>query len=721
MKKRLIFLWFILVLWQGLFAGINVFILHSYDPLLKWTNEIQRGLTESLKPFDDFLHFTVEYMDKRNFFNNLPDKELYDFYAKKYHNFKPDVIVCSDDQALDFILKFRSNDDKSIFNKNIPVVACGINFFNKDNFNFHNNLYIIQEEISIADNLKLISRLHKNVKYINLIIDKSSFGQNLKMLMENDFANEFKQFQFVFHDSLNINSIDTVNNLTPIEESALILAGQLYFNDYKLLDISKTSEMVTSVSLMPVYTFWKHFIVPGIVGGKVIDAYYQGFEAGSFINEIFSSRNFKNHNRIINSPNKYIFDSTGMKKNNISKYSIPKNSIIINIPEYYQEYQKIVKYLLFVITFISLLVIILVFENIKRNKIQEQLSQSKILFEFISEHTEEIIWLMNQDRKFYFLTPAAEKKLGYSFEEFQSLDLEKIVNDYPNVFQDKYHKAVSNLLENKVKNDKTDVEILRYELPLKTKNNNVIWGDITIKLLPGEEKGAFWVLGAIHDVSSIKNYQTELITALKEKELLLKEVHHRVKNNLQIVSTLIQLQMSKFQDKDWGDALKDIQTRIQAISYIHQRIYSTSDFSQIQFDLYIKEISDKLISAYTNKYIDIDYKLEKIILPIELCVSLAMVYHEIFTNSVKYSDTESKVLNLFVKMYLNKSLDNDVKVLKIFIKDSGKGFPVGFSLENVQTVGLSLIRNLILSLKGQISAYNDNGAVFEISIPVEGV
>ncbi len=738
--KKLIILSVILVNIFNLYAVKNVFILHSYSSFSAWTQRIHQGFMNRISTHGDSLLLTVEYLDFKGRYNALSFDDIHEYYNLKFKDYVPDLVFCSDDEALDFMLKYRALDKKNtLFSRDIPIVACGINFYNESLLSLYENLSIVKEEISLRDNIELAVRLLPESEKLYFLTDKSEYGDKITINIMNIMSEIKPKIDYEIISLGFVHELDSMKIDTDLKPIIFHLILQIKTDDNKLFSLAKIPYLLLEEIDYPIFTFWKDFLVPGIIGGKLINPYEQGVTAAILIEQILLKNMPSNSVKQTESPNRFYFDDSALKKFNIKKNTLPVGYNIINTPHIFKEYYKIINYLVITIIFISILVVILILENIKRNKIQEKLYQSKLLFDFVSDHTDEVIWLMNQDRKFFFLTPVAERKFGYSLDELKTVELERLLDNYPKVFHDKYLEAVDKLLSNEKNKESEDnvfkEEILRFELPIKTAYEDTVWGDITIKLLPGEEKGSFWVLGAIHDVTNIKKVQSELINTLKEKELLLKEVHHRVKNNLQIITTLIQLQHDKFYDKDWNDSLKDIQSRIQAISYIHQKIYSSNNFAFISFDEYIKEISYKLISLYTNKYIKIDFHMDKVNLPLEYCVSLAMVYHEVFTNAVKYSPRSLKVLDLSVNLYkeelnsfntntgikhFSESKKKD-EILYLIVKDKGDGFPDGFNLNEAKTIGLSLISNIVLNLNGKISAYNDQGAVVKIAIPLKGV
>jgi len=198
----------------------------------------------------------------------------------------------------------------------------------------------------------------------------------------------------------------------------------------------------------------------------------------------------------------------------------------------------------------------------------------------------------------------------------------------------------------------------------------------------------------------------------KEKELLLKEVHHRVQNNLQLIVSLINLQISKLKNKENSDLLKDTQSRIISMSLVHQRMKQTSNFSQIGLKDFTEELIDNLASLYSNKSIDFEIEIsDSILVNIEKAISLGIIINEIGVNYFKHC---SGIEDGKFKIY--GTLSNNTVLLKY--TDNGIGFPGNISVPNENFLGLELIDDLTQQLDGEFKFYNDNGAVYEVRFPL---
>lgn len=203
----------------------------------------------------------------------------------------------------------------------------------------------------------------------------------------------------------------------------------------------------------------------------------------------------------------------------------------------------------------------------------------------------------------------------------------------------------------------------------------------------------------------------------EEKVILLKEIHHRVKNNLQVIISLINLQLSKFNNTEVQNALQEVQNRVHSMSLVHQKMYSTSNFKDIELVDYTQEIINNISKLYgDDEYtarIDIP---QKVSLDIETAIPTGLIINEIVTNFFKHN--HSNGIEKQFDLTLTK-LENDYCLLKY--KDNGKGFPDNFKIDDSNSLGLHLIETLAEQLDGNFNYYNQNGAVYEIQIPSSNI
>jgi len=193
-----------------------------------------------------------------------------------------------------------------------------------------------------------------------------------------------------------------------------------------------------------------------------------------------------------------------------------------------------------------------------------------------------------------------------------------------------------------------------------------------------------------------------------EKQLLLKEIHHRVKNNFQIVSSLLELQTKGIEDEKALNLAKEGQGRVRSMALIHQKLYQNDDLL-INFNEYIQSLVNDISSVYSTTQIEISYDIdEDFTLDIDTAIPLGLIINELITNSFKYAFSKEKPNNL--KILFIKNQDGNL----VIIKDNGPGIKDRIKIKTVKSIGLKLVRNLVKQLHGSIEYKYDNGAEFSI-------
>ncbi|UKN00335.1 sensor histidine kinase [Paracrocinitomix mangrovi] len=208
----------------------------------------------------------------------------------------------------------------------------------------------------------------------------------------------------------------------------------------------------------------------------------------------------------------------------------------------------------------------------------------------------------------------------------------------------------------------------------------------------------------------INDKNLEINNALDQKSILLQEVHHRVKNNLQIIISLLNLQSVKTEDEKTKQLLEESSNRIRSISSVHELLYSTKDFSNISAKTYIEHLIENIELSQLNKEVStaINYHIEDVSLSLEKGIPLGLIINEIVTNSLKHAVVENAV-NIDIQLNSN---NNSIDVL---IKDSGKGFDFESQLQNDHSLGLFLIKTIIEQIDGNLDTdISEKGTQYHI-------
>jgi len=210
--------------------------------------------------------------------------------------------------------------------------------------------------------------------------------------------------------------------------------------------------------------------------------------------------------------------------------------------------------------------------------------------------------------------------------------------------------------------------------------------------------------------------QNQAETSLKDRELLLQEIHHRVKNNLQIISSLLRLQSRHLDDARSVEILNDSRSRIGAMALIHKTLYKPTNIASVSFHEYINELAAQLFDFYgvDPDRITLVTDLESISLNIETATPCGLIINELVTNSLKYAFPDKRKGLISVALKCN----GPGKKCKLRISDNGIGLPVGLDIRQTESLGLSLVVNLTeKQLQGQVemATVTDQGTTFDIT------
>jgi PAS domain S-box-containing protein len=251
---------------------------------------------------------------------------------------------------------------------------------------------------------------------------------------------------------------------------------------------------------------------------------------------------------------------------------------------------------------------------------------------------------------------------------------------------------------------KKDGIVKNFEVEILTSKGNK---RITLvnALLQGNE-----ITGMLVDITERKIAVEKIKTALKEKELLLGELHHRVKNNLQLISSLLKMQSSYIQDEITRDIFLTTQNRIRTMALIHQKLYQSEDFLLIDFEQYVKNLVNDVLDTFIleRHRIKTDFKIGRFSVNIETALPCGLIINELLTNSLVHAFREDETGNIEIKFF---KVDNKYNLI---YKDDGIGIPDNVDINNPTTMGLQLIKTLTKQIDGKVEIIKENGTEFKI-------
>jgi PAS domain S-box-containing protein len=214
--------------------------------------------------------------------------------------------------------------------------------------------------------------------------------------------------------------------------------------------------------------------------------------------------------------------------------------------------------------------------------------------------------------------------------------------------------------------------------------------------------------GVLQDVTERKKSEEMLNASLQEKELLLKEIHHRVKNNMQIITSLLNLQKAFTKNKETWDILNECQNRVLSMALVHEKLYQTKDLARIDIGAYLRDLTAYLFRSYGVSSINRKVDSNDVFLNIDTAIPCGLIVHELVSNAIKYAFTDGREGTIAVQLQSEK----DRFVLSV--EDDGIGFPREIDYREVSSLGLKLVNTLAAQLDGEVEMKSGQGTRFSI-------
>jgi len=254
-------------------------------------------------------------------------------------------------------------------------------------------------------------------------------------------------------------------------------------------------------------------------------------------------------------------------------------------------------------------------------------------------------------------------------------------------------------------------EVEPYQYPIIDKNGVRRWAEAkVVPLKLNDDINSILVIAT--DITDRKNATDKLKSSLKEKEVLINEIHHRVKNNMQIISSLLNLQKQHVIDDEVAvDVLKESQNRIRAMAMIQEKLYQSDDFSHIKFYEYIESVVSDLFYSYNihKDQVKLRVKVEDIYLNMETGIPCGLIISELVSNSLKHAFPDGRKGEVCISLKISGD------EYELIVSDNGIGLPENIDYKNTDSLGLQLVNNLVNQLDGKITLERGQGTKFKIS------
>lgn len=237
-----------------------------------------------------------------------------------------------------------------------------------------------------------------------------------------------------------------------------------------------------------------------------------------------------------------------------------------------------------------------------------------------------------------------------------------------------------------------------FEVQTKDRSNQLIYLDIFLNPIY-EKSEVVEVSGIAHNITDKKLVQQKMEVSLKEKEILLREVHHRVKNNMQVISSILNLQSSYVSDEYALMLLQESQNRIKTMAYIHESLYQNKSFTSVNFTEYARTLVRNIVQSYSysSDKIKLEVQTEQVVLSLDNSIPVGLILNELVTNAIKHAFPGNRKGTVFFKLYSTESF------VYLEVKDDGVGFAPGVDVLNSHTLGFQLVQTLTEQVEGELT------------------
>lgn len=688
-------------------AANRVLVLHSYHKGYRWTDAQQDALEGELVPRG--VELFVEYMDTQRNFTPRTFALLAAVYRDRYAG-RPEpyaAIVATDDPALDFLLEYRDE----LF-PGTPVVFAGINNVDPARIPREAGYTGVNEAIDIPGTLDLMLELRPETSRVYVISDTSLTGEINKRIFaqERRAHDHLVDFQLLY----DLEPTELYRQLSDLDPGdAVLYLSYIISPDGHHLSAEESLSTISRVSPAPVYSLWDFLSGTGAVGGMVVDGGEQGRAAAAMVLEILSGTPAADIPLLMESPNRILLEYPALVRHGISPRELPPGAQVLGRPfSPVRQYWWVLALLLAFIVGEALLILGLLASRRRRRRVQREL-------ESITRNSPDIIVRLDAAGRHIFVNPAMERILGISPGELLGKTGEEIAVTAE--AHAEWLQTVRNVLCDGITRSAT--------YAVAGSQGKTLTLESRLVAERGDQGAVESVLVITRDTTASEEARTALAQSLREKEVLLREIHHRVKNNLQIIASLISITASD--SRDDNPALTDMQNRVVAMAQIHEQLYRSGDFAAVDLGEYLRGMAHHLLYVYTadSAPVRLEFAMEEVHLELDIAVPFGQIVTEVMTNCFKHAwravpSGSPGVSPPILRVSLHREVCREPRGIhrediRLEIADNGAGLPQGFDPRSCTSTGMTLVRSLAEQIRGSFTMDSrEPGTVFSLHIPL---
>ena len=326
-------------------------------------------------------------------------------------------------------------------------------------------------------------------------------------------------------------------------------------------------------------------------------------------------------------------------------------------------------------------------------------------FRHLLESAPDAMVLVDASGNISLVNSQTERQFGYSRDELVGQPVEMLI---PDRFSASHSKHRTNYFQN------PSVRPMGAALELFGKRKDGSEFPVEVSLSPLKSEDGILAMSAIRDVTQRKVAEQRLRESLEEKEVLIKEVHHRVKNNLQVISSILKIQARTVEDEHAREIFSDTEARVRSMALVHERLYRSDDLTKITFEEYLSGLVEDLIQSLgiDARKIAITVTSDPLMLDLDRAINIGLIVSELVSNACKYAFPEEQRGTIAIS--LERQGEHD---MQLTVTDSGVGFNDDQMSESTGSLGLKIVRGLARELDGTLTCSGEAGGRFVLTCP----
>ncbi|MCF7948351.1 MAG: sensor histidine kinase [Spirochaetia bacterium] len=735
----------LLILAFGVVSGVNgesadsnrkrILMLSSYHPAFPTYQQQVDGVRDTFAGRDVLIDF--EFMDSKRFIEEKHRLQFLDMLSTKLSQLPPyDGVITADDNALSFALANR----EKLF-PSVPITFFGVN--NRKLAlaqNRKSRVTGVVEAVSMEATLQMAMELFPHTSTIYAIVDRTPSGQG-DLDTFYSYRSRFPLDELSL-ENLSFNELEA--KLQGLDKNSVVLLISAYHDRTgRTLTFDESLSLITENSSVPIFHLWHHGMGKGVLGGKLNSQYRQALAASSIMEKIlFSEASVDEFSVVEESPNIYMADYVQMKKYGLQEQDLPPGTRIINRPESFYRENWAHIWTLTVVIFLEAALIMLLIFNIQRKKnMARRLRASEQRFRDLFEYAP--VALLEED--FSGVKEYLDSQLipgGQGLESFlrenprevekcaglvrildanqQALSLFGVARKAPLLtgLSERFSEKTLEVFTRELLSFYRGETTFTAPSQMKTHLQEPIWTNLHLVIAPPNEREWDRVYVGIENITQTVQFQNQLENTIREKDVLLGEIHHRVNNNLALISSFLHLQTMTTDNDTLTMFLHDSMTRIKAMSLVHEKLFHNSALEEIDLSEYIHDLVHEIRQAYSSPSTKVECAIscEKLTPSIDFMIPLGLMINEIVSNSMKHAFNSVARPRIGVRI---EKIDN--LQLKLHIEDNGIGMQPKAPPASRQkgSMGLLIIDTLIEQLQGSKQLVTDQGTHYTIILPTE--